>query len=657
MAAEANSNTSLDTFPKYLIENARVRGNRPAMREKDLGIWQVWTWSEMAEEILNLAAGLMELGVERGDKVAIVGDNRPRLYWTMVAVQAVGGVPVPTYQDSVADEMQYVLEHAEVKVAIVEDQEQVDKMLEVKDRCPKLETVVYDDDRGMRDYGGYDFIYNFVEVQAQGQAHRKKNVGDLKQAIADGHGEEIAIILYTSGTTGRPKGVMLSQNNLVKAGRESTTLEGLNDTEDTLAYLPMAWVGDHIFSIAQAYTAGYCVNIPEAPDTILTDLREIGPTYYFAPPRIFENLLTTITIRMEDASAMKRSMFHYFMEHAKRVGVDILDGKPVGMMDKLKYMVGDFLVYGPLKNTLGMSRVKLGYTAGEAIGPEIFAFYRSIGINLKQLYGQTESSVFITIQPNGEIRSDTVGRPFTDVEISVADSGEVMYRGPYTFVGYYKNDEATNETKTPEGWVHTGDAGFLDDEGHLRIIDRAKDVGKLNDGAMFAPKYVENKLKFFPIVKEVVAFGDQKENATAFVNIDLEAVGSWAERNGLAYSGYADLAGRKEVYDLIQDCVEKVNEDLSTDSHLSSSQIKRFLILHKELDADDGELTRTRKVRRKFIAERYGELIDALYSDKDQIHVDAEVTFEDGRKGRIQADLPIRDTKCFDVQPQLKKAS
>lgn len=656
MAAEANTNSALDTFPKYLQENVRVRGARPAMREKNLGIWQQWTWAEMAEEIYALAGGLADLGVQRGDKVAIVGDNRPRLYWSMVAAQCVGGVPVPTYQDSVADEMQYVLEHAETKVTIVENQEQVDKMLEVKGRCPNMSTIVYDDPRGLRDYD-QPFVMSFEALQEKGRAYNKANPNFMKESIAQGSADDIAIMLYTSGTTGRPKGVMLSQNNLISAGRESVKLEGLNDTDETLAYLPMAWIGDHVFSIAQAYTGGYCVNIPEAPDTVLTDLREIGPTYYFAPPRIFENLLTTIMIRMEDAGAIKRNMFHYFMDHAKKVGVDILDGKPVSFMDKLKYTLGDLAVYGPLRNTLGMSRVKLGYTAGEAIGPEIFEFYRSIGINLKQLYGQTESSVFITIQPNGEIRADTVGRPFTNTEIKIADNGEVMYRGPGVFVGYYKNDEATNETKTDDGWVHTGDAGFMDDTGHLKIIDRAKDVGKLNDNSMFAPKYIENKLKFFPQVKEVVTFGDQKDEVCAFVNIDLEAVGNWAERQGLAYSGYADLAQQTSVYDMIQDCVEKVNEDLSTDQHLSGSQIHKFLILHKELDADDGELTRTLKVRRKFIAERYNDLIEALYSDKDEVHVDAEVTFEDGRKGRIQADLKIREAKRFEVKPQMKKAS
>ena len=625
-----------------LVENARKHGSRPAIREKDLGIWQTWTWSESEKEIRALACGLASYGFQSGDRLAIIGDNRPQLYWAMVAAQFDGGVPVPVYQDSVAEEMQYVLEHADARFAIAEDQEQVDKLLEIKDRCPKLEVIIYKDQRGMRDYN-QPFIHSIAEVQEKGRQYDADHPGFAEEKINGGKGEDIAIMLYTSGTTGKPKGVMLSHDNLIVTARNGVALEGLHADEDSLAYLPMAWVGDNVFSLGQSYVAGFCVNCPESSETVLTDLREIGPTYFFAPPRIFENILTTVTIRMEDAAPFKRKMYKYFMDVASRVGTRILDGEPVSMMDRLRYMAGDLLIYGPLKNVLGFSRIRVGFTAGEAIGPEIFDFYRSLGINIKQLYGSTEASVFITIQPNGEVRADTVGKPAPGVEINIEDNGEVMFKSPGVFVGYYKNDEATAETKTADGWVHTGDAGFFDATGHLKIIDRAKDVGKLNDGSMFAPKYLENKLKFFPFIKEVVAFGNERDNVAAFINIDLEAVGNWAERQNLAYSGYNDLAGRDEVYDLIQDCVEKVNADLATDEHLSGSQIKHYLILHKELDADDGELTRTRKVRRKFIAERYENLIDALYSDKDQIAVEAEVTFEDGRKGVIKADVKIRE--------------
>lgn len=634
----------LDTFPKLLAANARIRGGKPASREKDYGIWQTWTWSEVADEVRALACGLAALGCKRGDRLAIIGDNRPHLYWAMPAAQAVGGVPVPIYQDSVADEMQYVLAHAECRFAVVENQEQVDKLLEIKDRLPLLETIIYHFPRGMRHYT-QDFLHLYADVQAKGRAFDAANPGFYDGEVAKGAGGDLAIMVYTSGTTGRPKGVMLSADNLIQTARNAADWEGLTDDDEMLAYLPMAWVGDHIFSVGQAFTHGFCVACPESAETVLQDLREIGPTYFFAPPRIFENILTTVMIRIEDAAPWKQRMFHYFMDLAGRVGRDILDGKPVPLIDRVKYRLGEFLVYGPLKNVLGLTRMRLGYTAGEAIGPDIFDFYRSLGLNLKQLYGSTEASVFITIQPNGDIRSDSVGVPAPGVDIRVADTGEVLFKSPGVFQAYYKNDDATAETKTDDGWVHTGDAGFLDADGHLKIIDRAKDVGRLTDGTLFAPKYLENKLKFFPFVSEAVTFGDGRDYVAAFINMDLEAVGNWAERRGLAYTGYTDLAGRPEVLELVADCVDKVNADLAQDDKLAGSQIKRFLILHKELDADDGELTRTRKVRRSVITERYGDLIAALYSDQDHCEVTATVTFEDGRTDTIHADLKIRDAK------------
>ena len=636
----------LDTFPKLLAANARIRGGKPASREKDYGIWQTWTWSEVADEVRALACGLAALGFKRGDRLAIIGDNRPHLYWSMPAAQAVGGVPVPIYQDSVADEMQYVLAHAECRFAVVENQEQVDKLLEIKDRLPLLETIIYHFPRGMRHYT-QDFLHLYADVQDKGRAFDAANAGFYDGEVAKGAGGDLAIMVYTSGTTGRPKGVMLSADNLIQTARNAADWEGLTDDDEMLAYLPMAWVGDHIFSVAQAFTHGFCVACPESAETVLQDLREIGPTYFFAPPRIFENILTTVMIRIEDAAPWKQRMFHYFMDLAGRVGRDILDGKPVPFADRVKYRLGEFLVYGPLKNVLGLTRMRLGYTAGEAIGPDIFDFYRSLGLNLKQLYGSTEASVFITIQPNGDIRSDSVGVPAPGVDIRIADTGEVLFKSPGVFHAYYKDDDATAETKTADGWVHTGDAGFLDADGHLKIIDRAKDVGRLTDGTLFAPKYLENKLKFFPFVSEAVTFGDGRDYVAAFINMDLEAVGNWAERRGLAYTGYTDLAGRPEVLELIADCVDKVNADLAQDDKLAGSQIKRFLILHKELDADDGELTRTRKVRRSVITERYGDLIAALYSDQDHCEVTATVTFEDGRTDTIHADLKIRDAKVI----------
>ena len=644
MTETARIDNKLDTIPKLLLDHAKRRGNSPANRHKDLGFWQSWTWSEVAEEVRNLACGLAKLGFKRGDKLAVIGDNRPRLYWSMVAAQALGGIPVPLYQDSVAEEMVYVLENSDAKFAIVQNQEQTDKLLEIKDRLPHLEYICYEEPRGMRDYT-QEFVFYYKDVQQTGRAFHGENPDYFLQELEQGQGSDISIFLYTSGTTGKPKGVVLTADNLIITARNSIDFDNLTSDEEVLAYLPMAWVGDNIFSLAQAYVIGFCVNCPENPETVMTDLKEIGPTYYFAPPAIYETVLTKVMIRMEDAGKIKRSMFNYFMELAKSVGIRILDGKTVSFAEKLLYSIGQILVYGPLRNNLGLSRTRLAYTAGEAIGPEIFEFFRSLGINIKQLYGQTEASVFICAQPDGQVKADTVGTAYPGVELRLADNNEVFYRSPGVFHSYYKNPESTADTKDAEGWVATGDAGFFDEDGHLKIIDRAKDVGRMTDGSMFAPKYIENKLKFFPFIKEAVAFGDEKDYATAFICIDIEAVGNWAERRNLAYSGYTDLSARDEVYDILQECVESVNADLARDEKLSGSQIKRYLLLHKELDADDGELTRTRKVRRRIVAEKYAVLITAL-DDPQQTHceIDSQMTFEDGRTGNVHADLQIRES-------------
>jgi len=639
-----------DTFPKLLLRNARERASRVAFRHKDLGIWQSWNWAEVATHVRDFARGLQELGLKRGEKVAIIGYNRPRLYWSMCAAQWLGAVPVPVYADSVAEEMAYVLDHAEAVFAVVQDQEQVDKILSITDRLPHLRHVLYDEPRGLRDYD-HTKLHSIEAVMQTG--HRALKDPQAEAAFAremeQGEGSDLGIILYTSGTTGRPKGVMLSHYNVIVAAEIGCGFDGLSESDEVIAYLPIAWVGDHVFSYAQAMLAGFCVNCPESPDTVIDDRREVGTTYAFAPPRVFENMLTITMVRMEDAGRLKRKMFHYFLGVAKQYGEKILNGESVPLKGRLFYALGDMLVYGPLRNRFGLTSIKVGYTAGEAIGPELFRFYRSIGINLKQLYGQTEAGVYITMQPNGEIKADTVGKPAPLVEIRIDDNGEVLYRSPSIFGGYYKDPDKTAETMTADGYVRSGDAGFFDEGGHLKIIDRAKDVGKLNSGDLFPPKYLENKLKFYPNIKEVVAFGQGRDYATVALNIDLTAVGNWAERNNVVYASYQELAGNDLVYDMIAKHVDEVNRSLASEPMMGGAQIKRFLILHKELDADDGELTRTQKVRRGFIAERYAPLVAALYDGSEAADISTEVTFEDGRKGVISARVKVRDAKTYAV--------
>jgi long-chain acyl-CoA synthetase len=639
----------LRSIPALLQRNVERFGDKAAYREKEFGIWQTWSWKETQSEIEALALGLLNMGVNPGDHVAIIGRNRPYLYWSMVAAQMVGAVPVPLYADAVAEEMEYILSHCGARFVIAADQEQVDKVIEVQEHLHQFEHMLYVDPRGMRKYD-HRRLHEYSHVQAQGRAAYDELIMDLNERMAAIDYDTPCVMLYTSGTTGKPKGVVLSNRNIIESAKASAEFDKLTEKEEILAYLPMAWVGDFIFSVGQSFWCGFCVNCPESAETMLTDLREIAPSYYFAPPRGDEGQLTQIMIRMEDAGKFKQKMFHYFMDHARKVGPTILDGGKVGLMDRLKYMVGEFTTYGPLKNALGFSKVRVGYTAGEAIGPEIFDFYRSMGINLKQLYGQTEATVFITVQPDGQVRSDTVGVPAPGVELRIEDNGEVYYRSPGVFVEYYNNPESTADTKDPEGWVATGDAGFIEkSSGHLRIIDRAKDVGKMSDGSLFAPKYVENKLKFYPNILEAVVMGNGKDRCTAFINIDLTAVGNWAERNNIAYASYQELAGHPQVLETIKGHVEEVNKSVAEDEMLNGCQVHRFIVLHKELDADDGEMTRTRKVKRKVVAEKFEDLVNALYDGSTEVYTETEVTYEDGRKGVIKANLDVRDAAVVAV--------
>jgi long-chain acyl-CoA synthetase len=640
----------MQTFPQLLLQHAAQRPEASAMREKEYGIWQTTTWQQMATLVEHIACGLHQAGLKPSDHIVVIGSNRPRLYACMLAAQSLGAIPVPLYQDSAAAECVFPINNAEIKFGIVEDQEQVDKLLEVRESAPQLTQIWFDDPRGLRKYAedGLNSLDSLIE---SGAAFASSHAGFFKVEAAKPQPHDVAAMFFTSGTTGNPKGVVHTHFSMLDRSEAGAKFDQLTAAEEVLAYLPPAWVGQNIFSYAQWLVCGYTVNCPENASTVTIDLKEIGPTYYFAPPRVFEGLLTSVMIRMEDAGSIKRAMFGKFMEVAKRVGPAKMDGKTVGLMDSLMYALGNFFVYGPLRNNLGMSRVRVAYTAGEAIGPDLFTFYRSIGINLKQLYGSTETAVFVCLQPDNAVRADTVGVPIEGVEIKLDDKGEILVKSPGLFKEYFKNPEATAEVKTNDGWYHTSDAGFIDASGQLKIIDRVKDVGRIkggaNDGAMFAPKYVENKLKFFQYIKEAVAYGDGRAQVCVMINIDMNACGNWAERRNLPYAGYVDLASKPEVYGLIKDCVESVNADLARDALLAGSQISRFLVLHKELDADDGELTRTNKVRRGYIGDKYQPLVDALYGGKKEQYIETQVKFEDGRTGVVNATLKIADAKTF----------
>ncbi len=638
------------TFPHLLLAHAARRPAATALREKEYGIWQSLSWSALAEMVKTLACGLHQAGLQRGEHVIVVGANRPRLYASMLAAQSLGAIPVPLYQDAVATEYVFPINNAEVRFAVVENQEQVDKLLEIRPDCAGLAHIYFDDPRGLRNYQQTG-LASLADLQQHGEQFAKQHPAFFEQAVASNQADDVAAMFFTSGTTGNPKGVVHTHRTLLDRAKAGADFDHLDEHEEVLAYMPPAWIGQNIFSYAQWLCCGYVVNCPESSATVTIDLKEIGPTYYFAPPRVFEAMLTSVMIRMEDASAPKRAMFAYFMDIAKRYGPARMDGQSIGLLGSLLYGLGNLLVYGPLRNNLGFSRVRVAYTAGEAIGPDLFNFFRAIGINLKQLYGSTETAVFVCLQPDHEARSDTVGIPCAGVEIKVSEQGEVLVKSAGLLKGYYKNPEATAEVLTADGWYHTNDAGFIDSHGHLKIIDRVKDVGRLqggaNDGAMFAPKYVENKLKFFPHIKEVVAYGDGRDKVCVMLNIDFEAVGNWAERRNLSYAGYTDLAQKTEVYQLMLECVEKVNADLAADTMLAGSQISRFLVLHKELDADDGELTRTNKVRRGYIAEKYGVLVDALYQGLAEQFIETAVKFEDGRTGSVSATLRLSDAKLF----------
>ncbi len=627
----------LTTLPRLLQRNARELGARPAMREKDRGIWQTWNWRQYHEQVRDLALGLASLGLRRGDRLSVIGDNRPRLYWAQVAAQSLGGISVPVYQDSIAKELAYVWNHAEVSVIVAEDQEQVDKVLALRDELRSLRLVVYDDPRGMTGYR-HDWLKSFEDVQEAGRKFGVEHPGFFENEIELGRAEDVAVISYTSGTTGNPKGAMITHANAIGVAESFRQASRLVPEDTSLAYLPMAWAGDSVYTLFASLVAGFCANCPESPETVQRDLRELGPSTLLAPPRIWENMLTAVLVRAADATPLKRRTFDYFRAAADRAEILRTEGKPLPARLRLATALGEFFVYGPVRDQLGLRRTKWALTGGAPLGPDTFRFFRSIGVNLKQVYGSTETTGLVSLQPDREANPTTAGRPVPGVEIKIGDRGEVLVKGCTVFKGYFRNEEATREVIDPDGWFRTGDAGFIDPRGHLVIIDRAKDVGALTDGTPFAPQFIENKLKFSPYVREAVAFGNDKPFVAAMIAIDPDTVGNWAERRGIAYTSYMDLSQKPEVREMIRDEIRRGNQTLP-----EGTRIRRFLLLTKDLEADDAEITRTRKVRRRYVADKYATVIDALYGGAAEAELSTSITYEDGRQATIQSRVSIED--------------
>jgi len=627
------------TLPRYLLRNAQQHADRPAIREKDRGIWQTYTWREYHAHVRDIALGLAALGFARGDKLSVIGDNRPRLYWSQVAAMCLGGMSVPVYQDAIAKELAYVLDHAEVSVIVAEDQEQVDKILALKDQLPKLKLVIYEDPRGMSQYRSSD-LRALDDVEELGRRFGAEHPGYFEAEIERGRMDELALIAYTSGTTGHPKGAMLTHGNLVETGRTLIKSEDIRLDDNWLAYLPMAWVGDSLYTLVINLMVGFAVNCPESPETVQRDLRELGPSAVLAPPRIWENMLTSVQVRAADAPPLKRWVFERSRAAAERAEILRSEGKAVPLGLRLQLALGEFFVYGPIRDQLGLTRARWAYTGGAPLGPDTFRFFRSFGVNLKQVYGSTELTGLVSLQPDAEANPTTAGRPCPGIDVKIGDRGEVLVKSAGIFKGYFKNDEATREVMDADGWFRTGDAGFVDPRGHLVIIDRAKDVGALADGTAFAPQFIENKLKFSPYIREAVAFGHERPFVTAMIAIDPNTVGSWAERRGVAYTSYTDLSQKPEVRGLIRDEIRRGNETLPP-----AQKICRFLLLTKDLEADDAEMTRTRKVRRRYVAEKYAPVTDAFYAGSTSVELATAITYEDGRQGTLRSTVHIEDVE------------
>ncbi len=624
-----------DTLPGLLARRARERPNEVALREKEFGIWQETTWAAYLERVRAFALGLVDLGVEKGDRIAIVGDNRPEWVIAELAAQALGVLPLGLYQDSISTELAKMLETAEAKVVVAEDQEQVDKVLEVRGQTPSVEYVVYYDPRGMYGYEAPGLM-DFSEIEALGAAAHKRKPNEFDDRLAAVRPQDTALLCTTSGTTSIPKLAMLSHANLVAMAAQLTEVDAMERGDEFVSFLPMAWIGEQMVGVASALLAGFTVNFPEETATVRSDMREIGPAFLMSPPRIWENMVSDVQVMAEDATPLKRRFYRWAMAQGRATAEARSRGRRQGAIARLRHRLADWTVFHPIRDQLGLSRVRRAYTGGAALGPDVFRFFHAIGVNLKQLYGQTEVSGISVVHRDDDIRFHTVGRPFPQTEIRISEAGEILCRSPAVFKGYFRNADATAETLT-NGWLHSGDAGYFEDDGHLVVIDRLADVMQLPDGTAFSPQYVENKLKFSPYVREAVVFGGGGAPfATTMIAIDMENAGQWAERRRIAYTTFTDLARRAEIYELIRRHVHTVNEDLP-----KAARICRFILLHKELHADDAELTRTRKVRRGHIATRFADIIAALQGSDDSVTVTTDITYQDGRTSQVAHRLRI----------------
>jgi long-chain acyl-CoA synthetase len=625
-----------DTFPKLLLRNARKWPERTALREKEFGIWQPFTWRAYLDHVRDFALGLKRLGVGRGDRVAIIGDNRPEWVFAEIAAQALGGASVGVYQDSNLTEVGYVIDHCDASIVVAEDQEQVDKILEVIDRTPKVLRVVYTDPRGMRGYR-HEKLMSWTAVEELGREAAREDPGAFERSVAEGRADDVAILSYTSGTTGFPKGAMLSFRNLLHMALALHEVDPKRETDEFVSFLPLAWIGEQMSSLSSALAVGFTVNFPEEPDTALADIREIGPHVMFAPPRIWESVVSKVQVKIMDTTPFKRLMYERWMRVGYRVADLRLEKKPVPAGLRALHRLGELLLFSALKDRLGFTNLRSASTGGAALGPDVFRFFHAIGVRLKQIYGQTEIAGISCIHRDDDIQFHTVGRPIPGTEVRISEQGEILSRSASVFLGYHKNDEATREA-TAGGWLHSGDAGHLAPDGHLVVIDRMKDVMRLADGTHFSPQFIENRLKFSAYVKEAVVVGKDRPFVTAMLCIDMAVVGKWAETHRLSYTTYTDLSAKPEVYDLLQQAVDEVNATLPP-----AARIRKFVLLYKELDADDEELTRTRKVRRGFVEERYGDVIAALYGDRRAVDIDTVIRFQDGKTARIQTTLALRE--------------